>query len=313
MFCMTTILDKEITKASFAMPNPFEMDPVIGYAIPFFLVSIWIEYKLRDQQHLPRWDWRDALASIGMGIGSAVINIGTKTLAFMGFLWLYEHRMFEIGTAWWAWVLLFFLDDLSFYMHHRSCHEVRILWAAHVNHHSSVNYNLAVALRQSWGELFFKYVWWAWLPFLGFHPLMVITMITVSLIYQFFLHTEVLRRYPRPIEWFFNTPSHHRVHHGSNVRYLDRNHGGILIIWDRLFGTFQPELEEEPVRYGITTNIHTYNVFRIATHELAHVLKDVASAPTLRAKLGYLFGPPGWSHDGRSMTAKQMRAAEKLK
>lgn len=289
------------------LPNPFEMDPVIGFAIPFFLISIWIEYLLREHQQLPRYDKKDALASIGMAVGSAVINVGSKTVAFLAYSWLYEHRLFEIGSAWWAWVLLFFADDFSFYLHHRSCHEIRLFWAAHVNHHSSVNYNLAVALRQSWGELFHKYIWWAWLPFLGFHPLMIITMMTVSLIYQFFLHTEVVKRFPRVIEFFFNTPSHHRVHHGSNLIYLDRNHAGILIIWDRMFGTFQKELDEEPVVYGITTNIVTYNPFKIATHEYANLIKDVRRAPTLGAKLGYIFRAPGWSHDGRTLTARQVR------
>lgn len=291
---------------------PFEIDPVIGYAIPFFLVFIVVEILIRRQQHLEPYRAGDAWASLGMGVGSAIINLGTKTLAFMAMLWLYNHCLFEIGSAWWAWLMLFFAEDLTFYMHHRSCHEIRLFWAAHVSHHSSQQYNLAIALRQSWGELFHKYFWWMWLPFLGFHPLMVITSMTISLIYQFFLHTEVLDRLPRFLEFFLNTPSHHRVHHASNVRYLDRNHAGILIIWDRIFGTFEEEHRlEEPVVYGITTNIETNNPFRIATHEYVSLIQDVAKAPGLRAKLGYIFGPPGWSHDGSTRTAKQMRAEEK--
>ena len=294
------------------MVNPFEIDPVIGFAIPVFLVFIVIEILVRRQQHLPDYQAGDAWASLGMGVGSAIINLGTKTLAFLAMVWLYNYRLFDIGAHWWSWVLLFFCEDFTFYLHHRSCHEIRLFWAAHVSHHSSQQYNLAIALRQSWGELFHKYFWWMWLPFLGFHPLMVITAMTISLIYQFFLHTEVVKRFPKPIEFIFNTPSHHRVHHASNVRYLDRNHAGILIIWDRLFGTFEAEkTEEEAVIYGITTNIATNNPFKIATHEYAAMLRDVAHAPGLKAKLGYVFGPPGWSHDGRSQTANQMRAAEK--
>jgi sterol desaturase/sphingolipid hydroxylase (fatty acid hydroxylase superfamily) len=289
------------------MPNVFEMDPVIGMAIPFFLISIGLEYLLRERQHLPKWNGKDAWASIGMGLGSAVINIGMKTLAFMAYSWVYEHRLFDLGSAWWVWILLLFADDFAFYTHHRSCHEIRLFWAAHVNHHSSQDYNLAIALRQSWGELFHKYIWWIWLPLLGFHPLMMITMMTISLIYQFFQHTEVVKRLPKPLEWIFNTPSHHRVHHASNVRYLDRNHAGILIIWDKLFGTFQAELDEEPVHYGITNNIHTYNPFKIATHEYAKMIADVRKAPTFKAKMGYIFMPPGWSHDGSTKTANQMR------
>jgi sterol desaturase/sphingolipid hydroxylase (fatty acid hydroxylase superfamily) len=291
--------------------NPLEIDPVIGFAIPFFLISIGIEVLLRRREGLPAYKRGDAWASIAMGIGSAIINLGTKTLAFIAMLWLYEHRLFDLGNAWWVWVLLFFAEDFTFYLHHRSCHEIRIFWAAHVNHHSSQQYNLAVALRQSWGELFHKYFWWMWLPFVGFNPLMVIMFMTISLIYQFFQHTEVVRRLPRFIEFIFNTPSHHRVHHAKNVRYLDRNHAGVLIIWDRLFGTFEAEQDAEAVVYGITTNIDTNNPLKIATHEYANMLRDVMTAPGLRAKLMYIVGPPGWSHDGRSQTAEEMRAAAK--
>jgi sterol desaturase/sphingolipid hydroxylase (fatty acid hydroxylase superfamily) len=287
--------------------NPLDIDPVIGYAIPFFLISIGLEILLRRKEHLPPYVPGDAWASLAMGAGSAVINMGTKTLAFMAMLWLYAHRLFPIPNVWWAWIILFFAEDFTFYLHHRTCHEIRLFWAAHVNHHSSQQYNLAIALRQSWGELIHKYFWWMWLPFLGFHPLMVITAMTISLIYQFFLHTETLRRLPKVIEFIFNTPSHHRVHHAKNVRYLDRNHAGILIIWDRLLGTFEPERDSEAVVYGITTDIHTNNPLKIATHEYVNLYRDIRRAPGLRAKLMYLFAPPGWSHDGSSRTAREMR------
>jgi sterol desaturase/sphingolipid hydroxylase (fatty acid hydroxylase superfamily) len=127
--------------------------------------------------------------------------------------------------------------------------------------------------------------------------------------YQFWIHTEVVRKLPGPLEWVLNTPSHHRVHHGKNVAYLDRNHGGVLIVWDRLFGTFAPEDEQDPVRYGITHDLSTFNPFRIATHELVAIVRDVRRSPTLRAALGYLFAPPGWSADGSSLTAAQLRQA----
>lgn len=289
------------------LPNPFTLDPVIGAAIPLFFLFIGLEMWVRHVQDRPKYDGKDAWASIGMGFGAAVINLLVKTTAFMVFLWVYQYRIFDLAQFWWSWILLFFADDLTFYVHHRSCHEIRLFWAAHVNHHSSVNYNLAVALRQSWGELFHKYIWYLWLPLVGFHPVQMLTIMAISLIYQFFLHTETVKKLPALIEYIFNTPSHHRVHHASNVRYLDRNHAGILIIWDRLFGTFAPELEEEPVVYGITTNIHTYNPFKIATHEYMHLGRDVAKAKRWRDKLGYIFRPPGWSHDGSTATANEMR------
>ncbi|MCB9235833.1 MAG: sterol desaturase family protein [Bacteroidia bacterium] len=283
------------------------VDPVLSVAIPVFIVFIFLEAWVLHMQHRPKYDRKDAWASIAMGLGSAIINLGSKAVAYIGFSLVYAHALFpDLAKHWWSWLILLFLDDLSFYMHHRSSHEVRILWAAHVNHHSSQNYNLAVALRQSWGELIHKYIWWAWLPFIGFHPLQVITMISISLVYQFFLHTEAVGRLG-PLEWFFNTPSHHRVHHAKNVRYLDRNHAGIFIIWDRLLGTFQRELPEEQVVYGITNDIHTYNPFRIASHAYGELWDDLKRAPGFGNKLKYIFMPPGWSHDGHSKTANEMR------
>lgn len=292
-------------QSSFINLNIFETDPIIAWAMPGFLVLIGLELLIRQWEHLPAYDGKDALASITMGIGSAIINLFMKSLAFLVFWKIYENRLFTFEVnAWYSWVALFFLEDLAFYMHHRACHEIRIFWAGHVNHHSSQNYNLAVALRQSWGELTHKYIWWLWLPLIGFHPQMILMQMSISLIYQFWLHTETIISLG-PLEWIFNTPSHHRVHHGSNVRYLDRNHAGILIIWDRLFGTFQKE--DEKVVYGITSNIHTYNPLKIASHEYIALWNDVKNAPGLINKLKYIFMPPGWSHDGRTKTARQLR------
>lgn len=285
---------------------PVESDPV-AYFIPIFVLLIIIEAVISQIYNKELYQTKDAFASIGMGIGSVVINLLMKGLAFAAYLKIYEYRLFDIGWQWWAWVLVFFLDDFTFYWYHRSAHEVRILWAAHVNHHSSEHMNLATALRQSWGELFFKYFFWAWLPLIGFHPLMVFTMISISLIYQFWVHTTLINRFPKFFEMIFNTPSHHRVHHATNIRYLDKNHAGILIIWDRLFGTFEEERADEKPIYGITTNIHTYNPFKIASHEYIAVLKDVKRAPTFKDKLAYIFMPPGWSHDGEDQQAKTLQ------
>ena len=242
-----------------------------------------------------------------MGLGSLVIDILTKGLALGTYTILYQYRLFDIGWHWWAWVLILFADDITFYFHHRLSHEVRILWAAHVNHHSSTTLNLATALRQSWGEQFYKYIWWLWMPLVGFNPLMMLMMMSFSLIYQYWVHTELIKRLPRWYEFIFNTPSHHRVHHASNIRYLDQNHAGILIIWDRMFGTFSPEMDNEKPVYGITKNINTYNLFKIAGHEFVDVYHDVKRAHKFTDKLKYIFYPPGWSHDGPDLRAKTLR------
>lgn len=221
----------------------FLSDPV-AYAIPFFVLSILAEWYVAYREH---HDWyndpKDSIASIVMGIGSVVINFGMKALAFAVYYALYQYRLFDLGGHWWVWVLLLFADDFTFYWHHRLSHEVRMLWAAHVNHHSSQKYNFTTALRQSWGEELYKYGWWIWLPLLGFHPLMIMTMQSISLVYQFLLHTQTVKKLGF-LELFMNTPSHHRVHHGSNAAYLDRNHAAIFIIWDKLFGTYRPKMNK---------------------------------------------------------------------
>ncbi|MFN8317734.1 MAG: sterol desaturase family protein [Chitinophagales bacterium] len=285
---------------------PTEQDPV-AYAIPFFILLILIEAYVGYKQQHRNYLSKDAAASIAMGIGSVLINFVMKSLAFGVYTIVYEFRLFEIGWHWWSWVLIFFADDFTFYWYHRFAHEIRILWAAHVNHHSSVEYSLSIALRQSWGELLFKYFFWLWLPVVGFPPMMVFMMISISLIYQFWVHTELIHKFPKWFEFIMNTPSHHRVHHASNYRYLDRNHAGILIIWDRMFGTFSEELDEEKPVFGITVNIHTFNPFKIASHEYIAIWHDILRAPTFKDKLNYIFQAPGWSHDGPDLRAKVLR------
>lgn len=279
-------------------------DKVILYAIPLFLLAIVLEFVVNVIDNRKLYNGKDSIASISMGIGSLLVNLGMKGLALLVYTFLYQFRIFDgLEHFWWAWVILFFADDFSFYWHHRLSHEVRILWAAHVNHHSSVNLNYSTALRQSWTELFHKYLFWLWLPIIGFHPIMILTMMSFSLIFQFLQHTRLVKKLG-PIEWIFNTPSHHRVHHASNVRYMDRNHAGMLIIWDRLFGTFQEELDEDEPIYGITNNIHTYNPVKIATHEYSAIWQDLKTMPTFKDKVKLLLYPPGWSPNGPNQTAK---------
>lgn len=281
-------------------------DPVV-YAIPFFLLAIGTELYINWKEKLNLYEKKEALSSIGMGLGSLVIDILMKGLAFGIYTILYQFRVFNLGWHWYTWVLIFFADDFTFYWHHRLSHEIRILWAAHVNHHSSQTLNLATALRQSWAEQLYKFFWWLWMPLVGFPPLMMLMMMSISLIYQYWVHTELIKKLPKWFEFFFNTPSHHRVHHASNVRYMDQNHAGILVIWDRLFGTFTEERENEKPVYGITKNINTYNLFKIASHEFVDIAKDVKRAPKFSDKLKYIFCSPGWSHDGPDHRARTLR------
>jgi sterol desaturase/sphingolipid hydroxylase (fatty acid hydroxylase superfamily) len=281
---------------------------LVLYAIPVFVLALVIEIVWASRHPEVRgYDKRDTAASLSLGLANVAINAGTKLLSIPFFAWLYTHRIAELGDAGaWSWLALVLLEDHSYYWFHRMHHEVRILWACHVNHHSSERYNFSTALRQPLLTPFTGPIFWAPLALLGYPPWMILTAQAWSLIYQFWLHTEAVDRLG-PLELVMNTPSHHRVHHGSNVPYLDKNHGGIFIIWDRLFGTFAPERER--VDYGLTKNIHSFNPIVIGFHDLAAMLRDVKRAPTLRAKLGYVVLPPGWSHDGSSRTASQLQNA----
>ncbi len=292
-----------------------DMSALIYYAIPAFLVTValeasWIGRARRAGRALRGHRGADTWASLAMGVGNVLIAAVVK-VGVVG-LWalLYRFRLFDLPTdAWWSWALLFVGEDFCYYWFHRASHEVRALWAAHVNHHSSTYYHLSTALRQSWTTPFTSIPFWLPLPLLGFHPAMILTQQAISLLYQYWLHTELIGTLG-PLEWIFNTPSHHRVHHGRNARYLDRNHGGILIVWDRLFGTFEPETEAPD--YGLTKNLETFHPVRIAFHEWIAIAKDVARARSLRSALGYVFGPPGWAPDGKGETAKVLRARAAL-
>jgi sterol desaturase/sphingolipid hydroxylase (fatty acid hydroxylase superfamily) len=219
----------------------------------------------------------------------------------------YTLRIATIPLAWWAWPLCFVLDDLAYYAFHRSAHRVRWFWAAHVNHHSSQHYNLSTALRQSWTGFFaLSFAFRVPLLLIGFHPAMVLFCGAANLIYQFWIHTEAIGRCPRWFEAVMNTPSHHRVHHAVNPRYLDRNYAGVFIVWDRLFGTFEPERANDRPRYGIVHQLGRFSLLWSVCHEWIAIARDLWSAPW-RAKLPYLLQPPGWSHDGSRDTSDMIR------
>jgi len=272
------------------------MPDLIQLAIPAFLLLMLVEAVAGTLVHREVYEVKDAAASITMGLGNLAADLLAKLLQFSILTYLYRFAIFHIGYQWWAWILLFFGDEFSYYWFHRVSHECRLFWASHVVHHSSQRYNLSTALRQTWTGSFMSFIFWVWLPIVGFAPVMIMTMKAISLLYQFWIHTELVRSLG-PLEVVLNTPSHHRVHHGSNPRYIDRNHGGTLIIWDKLFGTFEPENPSDPVRFGLTKNIHTYNPVRIAFQEWAEMFRDAWRAPGWNNKLRYVFGNPGWRHE----------------
>ncbi|GAA4751912.1 sterol desaturase family protein [Flavisolibacter ginsenosidimutans] len=281
---------------------------ILYYAIPGFLLLLSLEAWFSYKKNKGLYETKDTWSSLGLGIGNVVVGFVTKAMIFGLFLFLYRYWLFNLDAGtWWFWGLLFFADDFSYYWFHRTAHNVNWFWASHVVHHSSQHYNLAAALRQTWtGNLTGSFLFWAWMPLVGFHPVWILFMQQVSLIYQFWIHTEAVKRLPKFAEYILNTPSHHRVHHGSDLKYLDKNHGGVLIIWDRFFGTFQPE-EERPC-YGLTKNISSFNPVVIALTTWAELFQKAKSAGSLKQKLHYFIKPPGWSHDGSSKTTRELRS-----
>lgn len=286
-----------------------EFPDVVQMAVPLFVVAIllelaWITLKKRGG----RYETRDALTSLAMGAGNVIEGLLLGFVAYGFFTFIWQFRIVDLGTSVVVIVLCFILDDLRYYWVHRFGHRIRWVWAAHVVHHSSQHYNLTTALRQTWtGTFTLMMIVRVPLILLGFHPAMVIFVGGINLIYQFWIHTEAINKMPRWFESVMNTPSHHRVHHGRNPRYLDANYAGVFIIWDKMFGTFVPE--EEKVEYGLVFNLGTFNPLRVATHEWVGIFKDVSQrGVTLRDRLMYMIAPPGWSHDDSRETAEMLKA-----
>ncbi len=284
------------------LPNP------VDFAVPVFVLLIIVEMIWAKRNAPDAYEPRDTLSSLLFGFGSTVAGVLFGTVIIGMAYWVYGFRLATIPWAWWAWPIAFVLDDLAYYVFHRSAHRVRWFWASHINHHSSQHYNLSTALRQTWTGFFAaSFVFRLPLVLIGFHPAMLLFCGGVNLIYQFWIHTEAIGRMPKWFEAVMNTPSHHRVHHATNPRYLDRNYAGVFIIWDKIFSSFAAEVDDEKIRYGIIKQLGSFNLLWAVFHEWVGIGRDVVRAP-LRAKFGYLFGPPGWSHDGSRDTSDIIRA-----
>lgn len=283
------------------IPNALH-DP-LTYAIPFFIAFMALEIvSLRAFAHdePDRYrgvEYTDSRSSILAGLGSLVVNSGARILALVGYAALFAITPLRgdvLGDTrrWYTWLFVILLVDLVWYLYHRASHRVRIMWAGHQAHHNSQYFNLTTAVRQKWNP-WFELLFWVPLPLLGIPPWLIFFTFSINLIFQFFVHTERIGLLPRPIELVFNTPSHHRVHHASDKDYLDKNYAGILIIWDRMFGTYAEETFRPT--YGLTKNYDTANPFRLQYHEYAAMWADLRRADGLREKVAVAFGPPGRS------------------
>lgn len=286
---------------------------ILLLAIPLFFTTLILEWRVLRHPGLQRkvgYEWHDTATSLLLGVIKLLVMAVTAGYTAAAFAGVYQHRLTTIDPlAWWSWPLLFLMQDLCYYIYHRSAHRVRLLWCEHVNHHSSQHYNLSTALRQSTLGPVYGFLFYLPLAGVGFHPVAIALGFGINLLYQYWIHTETIDRMPRWFEAVFNTPSHHRVHHGSNPRYIDRNYAGILIIWDRMFGTFEPESIDEPVIYGLTRNIHSFNPLVVIFHALRDLAVAIWNTPGLGNKFLRLVMPPDWEPREQTGSGKDARQA----
>ncbi|WP_346237118.1 sterol desaturase family protein [Niabella insulamsoli] len=282
---------------------------------PLYIVVIGLEMVLSHLRKQNTYTLKDTVQNIYLMLLNGGIDLLFRSI-YIGIIlmFFYEHRLVTpVETAWLYWTLLFLFEDFMYYWLHRVDHECRLFWATHFTHHSSSKFNLTVGFRSSVMEPLYRFVYFIPIAWLGFHPLDIAFVYSATQIWGILVHTEKVGKLGF-LEYILVTPSHHRVHHGSNPKYLDKNMGMFLIIWDRLFGTFQKELppgEYQPIRYGLTTPIEKENAFNIVFHEWINIFKDLRNHNlSFKQKLGYIFGPPGWSHNGSRQTSHQMRQQE---
>ena len=278
-----------------------DLPDVVTWSIPAFLLLIVLEavsFWFHGDDDELGYDPRDTATSLTMGLGSVVFDALWKVPIVAAYALVYSLTPLRVDLTWWTLPLILLAQDFFYYWSHRGHHRIRVLWASHVVHHSSRQFNLSTALRQTWTG---ATSWIFYLPMIavGVHPGVLAFCASINLVYQFWIHTERIDRLPRPVEAVLNTPSHHRVHHASQGSYLDRNYAGMLIVWDRMFGTF--EAEGERCVYGLTTNIETYHPLKGAFHEYGAIARDVRTATTWRARLSHLVRAPGWAPEATAV------------
>ncbi|GAB4026430.1 sterol desaturase family protein [Spirosoma koreense] len=263
---------------------------IILWAVPVMLFFTIIEMGIAYYQEKEFYEKKETIGSILVGLGNLVVTAVLKLGLLYVFIWIYNLIPWRMELQWWTLIPCYIILDFFSYWAHRVSHEQRFWWATHVVHHSGEFYNLTVSYRLSWIQ-HLKLVFFLPVAFMGFHPIIFFVTNQMAVLFQFWVHTEYIRKMPAWVEYIFATPSNHRVHHGSQEQYIDKNFGATFIFWDRMFGTFEPE--DEPVIYGITTNIpNKANPFFINFHELSDMVQDVRKAKGLRKKMFYIFGSP---------------------
>ena len=300
---------------SFDFVNP------LVWGTPVFAILVLLELvysKTHSDKDL--YSWKDLFASSTMGLGAVLITPLVQIVSAATIFYLvYELFNPEVngvrmnimgyqsfGWAWYIWVICQVLDDLSYYWLHRFNHTIRFMWAAHIVHHSSTRYNFGTGLRNGWFTILYKAFFYMWLPAIGFHPEMVLICLGIEALWQFQLHTKYVPRLGF-LEKFMNTHKQHQVHHAKNLEYLDKNHGGYLNLFDKLFGSWKDLDDNIPVEFGVISDPKSHNPLVIVTHEYKSIWKDVKGSKNLHEAFMYIFGEPGWSPDGSTLTVKQLQ------
>lgn len=288
---------------------------VILISTPLYLFIIGLEILLSHLQHRTLYTLKDTFTNIYLMLLNAGLDVLFRSVYVSFWFMLSKHAFLKIENPWIYWIILIILEDFLYYWLHRFDHEIRFFWATHVTHHSSMKMNFTVGFRSSVFQPLYRFIYFIPLPLLGFQPLDILFIYAATQIWGIFVHTELIHKMGW-LEYILVTPSHHRVHHASNPKYLDKNMGMFLILWDKLFGTFQAELPAntyKPITYGLTKNLDKPNPLTVVLHEWIQIWKDITQPNiTLKQRWMYLAGPPGWSHDGSRQTSEEMRKIEQL-
>jgi sterol desaturase/sphingolipid hydroxylase (fatty acid hydroxylase superfamily) len=282
-------------------------------SIPFYTILIGAEIFISNWKHKKIYSVKDTVQNVYLTILNASLDGLLRWVFYISVMaWAYQYHFLSIKNVYAYWFVLFVLVDVAFYFEHRIDHYCRLFWAVHITHHSSEEFNLTTGFRSSVFQPVYRFIYLTPIALLGFTPLDIIFMYSATQTYGILVHTQYVNKMPRWFEALFVSPSHHRVHHGSNIIYLDKNMGMCLIIWDKMFGSFQPEIKEEPVKFGLTKTVeNTVNPLKIIFHEWKSMAYDVKKKTSFINRLKYIFMPPGWSHDGSTKTARQMRMERK--
>ena len=295
--------------------NTLQQQFVTLVSTPFYVIIIGIEILLSSVHHTQSYQWKDSARNFALSILGGLTDLLMRAVSLAVMSFCFAHALFTLSHSWIYWVILVFAVDFLHYWLHRLSHTSRFFWAVHVNHHSSSHFNFTTGFRAAVFEPFYRFIFYLPLPFAGFQPIDVLLVYSILEIWAICTHKEKIKRLGW-IEYIFVTPSHHRVHHGSNIKYLDKNMGSVFIFWDKLFGTFQQELpasEYEPIRYGLTNPLEDQSIPSLVLHEWRGIWTDLKRKDiTWKQKIQYVFRAPGWSHDGSRKTSQSLRECEKI-